>query len=69
MPRNDIWEKFYAQIGSCDLYRQDSKTVDELLAALATMPIKQITNLDSGTQVKFIITYQNGKKALFKPMR
>lgn len=68
-PRDDSWERFYAQIGTCDLYRNNSLFVEELLHDISIMPIKYVTNLDSGTQVKFIITFENDQKALFKPMR
>lgn len=69
MAKIDDWDKFYAQIGTCDLYRANSQVVENLLRAVAASPIKHIANLDSGTQVKFIVTFQNGKRALFKPMR
>lgn len=69
LPREDSWDRFYAQIGTCDLYRNKSDIVEELLHDISIMPIKHVTNLDSGTQVKFIITFENDKKILFKPMR
>uniref|UniRef100_A0A915IVD4 FAM20 C-terminal domain-containing protein n=1 Tax=Romanomermis culicivorax TaxID=13658 RepID=A0A915IVD4_ROMCU len=69
MAKVDDWDKFYAQIGTCDLYRENSRLVENLLRTVATSPIKHIANLDSGTQVKFIVTFHNGKRALFKPMR
>ncbi|KAI6235183.1 Fam20C domain-containing protein [Aphelenchoides besseyi] len=68
VPKRDNWERFYANIGSCDLYR-DEKLVDELLKDLATMPLKHVAIMDGGTQVKLIFTFENDKQAVFKPMR
>lgn len=50
VPKRDSWERFYAQIGSCDLYR-DEQMVQELLNDLATMPLKHVAIMEGGTQV------------------
>jgi hypothetical protein len=68
VPKKDSWEKFYAQIGSCDLYR-DEELVQVLLDDLATMPLKHVAIMEGGTQVKLILTFENDKQAVFKPMR
>jgi hypothetical protein len=68
VPKRDSWERFYAQIGSCDLYR-DERVVDALLKDLSTMPLKHVAVMEGGTQVKLILTFENEKQAVFKPMR
>ena len=37
----DNWDRFYEDIGTCDLYRND-KLIDTLLHDIATMPIKHV---------------------------
>uniref|UniRef100_A0A0N5AEF9 Fam20C domain-containing protein n=1 Tax=Syphacia muris TaxID=451379 RepID=A0A0N5AEF9_9BILA len=68
VPRRDSWEKFYADIGRCDLYRNDD-IVNELLNDLTKLPIKHVAIMDGGTQVKLILTFINDEQAVFKPMR
>jgi hypothetical protein len=46
----DSWERFYAGIGSCDLYR-DPVMLDSLLNDLNNMLIKSVSIMDGGTQV------------------
>jgi len=67
--KDDSWDLFFAQIGNCDLYRENSQIVENLLNDLATMPLKSVSNLEGGTQVKLRLTFENGKEAVFKPMR
>lgn len=67
--KDDSWDLFFAQIGNCDLYRENSEIVQNLLDDMATMPIRSVTNLEGGTQVKLSLTFENGKQAVFKPMR
>jgi len=68
VPKRDSWEKFYSEIGSCDVYRNE-ETIDQLLKDMATMPIKNVQIMDGGTQVKLVFTFENDKQAVFKPMR
>lgn len=68
VPKRDAWERFYAQIGSCDLYR-DEQMIQELLNELATLPLKHVAIMEGGTQVKLVLTFENDKQAVFKPMR
>ncbi|KAI6177679.1 Fam20C domain-containing protein [Aphelenchoides bicaudatus] len=68
VPKRDAWERFYAQIGSCDLYR-DEQMIQELLNELATQPLKHVAIMEGGTQVKLVLTFENDKQAVFKPMR
>ena len=49
VPRRDSWERFYADISSCDLYHDDS-LVDTLLHDMATLPIKHAAIMEGGTQ-------------------
>uniref|UniRef100_A0AC34Q557 FAM20 C-terminal domain-containing protein n=1 Tax=Panagrolaimus sp. JU765 TaxID=591449 RepID=A0AC34Q557_9BILA len=65
---HDSWETFYSGIGTCDLYR-DEEVIDKLLHDMSTMPIKMVQIMDGGTQVKLVLTFENDKQAVFKPMR
>ncbi|CAD5216541.1 unnamed protein product [Bursaphelenchus okinawaensis] len=68
VPERDNWEKFYASIGTCDLYR-DEVQVQDLLDDLNRMPLKHVAIMEGGTQTKLIFTFENEKQAVFKPMR
>lgn len=68
VPRRDSWEHFYANIGGCDLYRED-EVIKSLLSDLSTLPVKHVAIMDGGTQVKLILTFSNDEQAVFKPMR
>ncbi|CAD6185058.1 unnamed protein product [Caenorhabditis auriculariae] len=68
VPEDDSWEKFYATIGSCAVYTDD-QIVQNLLNDLNKLPIASVHIMDGGTQVKFVLTFENDKQAVFKPMR
>ncbi|VDK43286.1 unnamed protein product [Anisakis simplex] len=68
VPQRDSWERFYADIGSCDLYRNE-EVLNNLLHELNTLPIKNVAIMEGGTQVKLILTFDNDEQAVFKPMR
>ncbi|VDP14190.1 unnamed protein product [Onchocerca flexuosa] len=68
IPERDSWEKFYADIGSCDVYRND-EVVENLLNDLSKLPLKSVSIMDGGTQVKLVFTFENDQQAVFKPMR
>ncbi|KAM3727098.1 Extracellular serine/threonine protein [Dirofilaria immitis] len=68
VPERDSWEKFYADIGSCDVYRND-EVIKNLLNDLTKLPLKSVSIMDGGTQVKLIFTFENDQQAVFKPMR
>lgn len=53
MPTRDTWERFYAEIGSCDMYHNE-KLIDELLYDLNKLPIKHTAIMEGGTQVNLI---------------
>uniref|UniRef100_A0A1I8B702 Tudor domain-containing protein n=1 Tax=Meloidogyne hapla TaxID=6305 RepID=A0A1I8B702_MELHA len=68
VPVDDNWERFYAGISSCELYNDD-KLVDELLTDMNILRIKHTAIMEGGTQVKLVLTFENDKQAVFKPMR
>ncbi|VDK49813.1 unnamed protein product [Gongylonema pulchrum] len=40
-----------------------------MLNDLTKLPLKAVSIMDGGTQVKLIFTYENDQQAVFKPMR
>lgn len=63
-------QKFHAQITNVEMYGEKfNKTLKALLNDMATLPITSSIQKEGGTQLKLVITYKNGMKALFKPMR
>ncbi|KRZ77405.1 NADPH--cytochrome P450 reductase [Trichinella papuae] len=63
-----IWDRYYLSMSSCRMYNSET-VVDQLLNLLVTMPIQDVKNMEAGTQLKLLITFQNNYSALFKPMR
>lgn len=63
------WEKFHLEISKLSLYPEDATVVDAMLQDLAKQKITAVEQLPGGTQIKFVITFENGGQALFKPMR
>ncbi|GBO35564.1 hypothetical protein AVEN_59447-1, partial [Araneus ventricosus] len=68
-PNMTNWEKFHLQISKYYLFPENSKVVDDLMHDLATQKIIGVEQLPGGTQLKLILTMEDGVKALFKPMR
>lgn len=68
-PNMTNWEKFHLQISKYHLYPENSQVVKGLLHDMATQRITGVEQLPGGTQLKLVITFENGGKALFKPMR
>jgi hypothetical protein len=68
VPIDDSWERFYAGISSCELYNND-QLVDQLLTDMNKLRIKHTAIMEGGTQVKLVLTFENDKQAVFKPMR
>nr|CAD2198199.1 unnamed protein product [Meloidogyne enterolobii] len=68
VPVEDSWERFYAGISSCELYNDD-RLVDKLLSDMSKLRIKHTAIMEGGTQVKLVLTFENDKQAVFKPMR
>ncbi|KAH9421752.1 Golgi casein kinase, C-terminal, Fam20 [Dermatophagoides pteronyssinus] len=63
------WEEFYMDITERELYPIDSQPLQRLLHDMETLDIVHVAQKEGGTQLKLIINYDNGGKALFKPMR
>uniref|UniRef100_A0A915M5S8 FAM20 C-terminal domain-containing protein n=1 Tax=Meloidogyne javanica TaxID=6303 RepID=A0A915M5S8_MELJA len=68
VPVEDSWERFYAGISSCELYNDD-RLMDKLLSDMSKLRIKHTAIMEGGTQVKLVLTFENDKQAVFKPMR
>ena len=63
------WEIFQRGIHQSALCYPIKSNLEDLMKDLTVQPITAMTMLQVGTQIKLIITYRNGGKALFKPMR
>ncbi|XP_071797423.1 extracellular serine/threonine protein CG31145-like [Asterias amurensis] len=63
-----IWEAFQHKINRYEVYSNFSE-VDELLDYIVTEAIYGVDEKSGGTQVKLIITYDDGGHSLFKPWR
>ncbi|XP_054715736.1 extracellular serine/threonine protein CG31145-like isoform X2 [Uloborus diversus] len=63
------WEKFHIGISRHWLYPEDAKIVEAMLQDIATQRITSLEQLPGGTQIKFVVTFENGGQALMKPMR
>lgn len=63
------WEKFHLQISKYSLYPEDTSVVESMLEDMAKQKITAVEQLPGGTQIKFVVTFENGGQALFKPMR
>ncbi|XP_055938171.1 extracellular serine/threonine protein CG31145-like [Argiope bruennichi] len=62
-------QRFQNKISIHDLYEKNDPDVDVLLEKMATMKIKHIVEYPKGTQLKLIVTFDDGSQALLKPMR
>lgn len=61
-------DMFHISISDLDLYAEDDPNINTLLNSIATQPIVHVEEKQGGTQLKLIITFQDGSQALFKPM-
>jgi len=43
--------------------------MDKLLSDMSKLRIKHTAIMEGGTQVKLVLTFENDKQAVFKPMR
>uniref|UniRef100_A0A5S6QRH0 Fam20C domain-containing protein n=1 Tax=Trichuris muris TaxID=70415 RepID=A0A5S6QRH0_TRIMR len=66
--RTDAWSNFIDKISSCEVYR-DNNLLKEAMHQLSTMKIVRSEILRGGTQVKLLLTFENGRHGVFKPMR
>jgi len=64
-----VWEKFQFGISKREMYDLHSVTVQPVLDKMRNLPIVGIEQKEGGTQLKLIITFDDGGQALFKPMR
>lgn len=63
-------DRFHRQITQFRMYSEkNAKIIDAVLRDMANERIVHVVQMDGGTQLKLIITYENGMKAIFKPMR
>lgn len=63
-------DRFHRQITRLSMYSEkNAKIIDAILKDMAQKRIVHVIQMDGGTQLKLIITYENGMKAIFKPMR
>jgi hypothetical protein len=51
-----------------DLYHEQ-QIIDSLLEDMSKLRIKHTAIMEGGTQVKLVLTFDNDKQAVFKPMR
>ena len=68
-PKEKNWQAFQRHIHQTALYDPHDVNIDGLLKDLTFEPIVATELKDGGTQIKLVITFQNGGQALFKPMR
>lgn len=62
--------RFHRQITRFSMYSEkNAQIIDAILKDMAKKRIVHVVQMDGGTQLKLIITYENGMKAIFKPMR
>lgn len=64
-----LMDQFHLRISDLDLYAENDAIVDGLLDQMAKMPIVHVEEKEGGTQLKLLITFQDGSQAMFKPMR
>ncbi|VVC24292.1 Hypothetical protein CINCED_3A020534 [Cinara cedri] len=60
---------FHSRISKRELYPENDTYVPLILKAMSGLPILSVSQKEGGTQLKLIIEYLNGDKALMKPMR
>jgi hypothetical protein len=51
------------------MYEEDSESVEEVLNEMRTKPFKSLESHSRGTQLKFVVEFEGGGKAMLKPMR
>ncbi|CDW54476.1 Dentin matrix protein 4, partial [Trichuris trichiura] len=66
--RTDAWSSFVDKISNCEIYR-DNDLLKQAMYQLSTMKILKSEILRGGTQVKLLLTFENGRHGVFKPMR
>ncbi|XP_050420002.1 extracellular serine/threonine protein CG31145 [Adelges cooleyi] len=61
--------KFHLRISKREMYPANDSYVPMLLKEMSKSPIKKVDQKEGGTQLKLIMEFFNGDKALMKPMR
>ncbi|KRX78770.1 Extracellular serine/threonine protein kinase FAM20C [Trichinella sp. T6] len=62
------WQRFLSSINSCEVYKSE-ETLRDVLQLMSKEPVLETAVMKGGTQVKLLITFKNGRQAVFKPMR
>ncbi|KAG8190246.1 hypothetical protein JTE90_001330 [Oedothorax gibbosus] len=62
-------EEFHLEISDVDMYSEENSVLDSLMGDLENMSIVHVEEKEGGTQLKLIITFEDGSQALMKPMR
>ncbi|GIY29545.1 hypothetical protein CDAR_304371, partial [Caerostris darwini] len=62
-------QQFQFGISNEELYKANNLVINTLLKKMATMSIKSVVESTRGTQLKLIVTYEDGSEAMLKPMR
>ena len=60
--------RFHAGISRHSLY-SDLTMVDDLLRDMVLLPIKGMSQMDGGTQIKLLFSLADNRDVIFKPMR
>ncbi|KAF8793075.1 Extracellular serine/threonine protein kinase like protein [Argiope bruennichi] len=64
---NQTSRRFQKKITIQDLYEENDPDVEILLKEMATMRINSVVEYPKGTQLKLIISFEDGSQALLKP--
>lgn len=62
-------KRFHYGIQKYSLYNPDDPAIDRLLHDMATRRIVFVEMMSKGTMLKLLVTFDDGGKAVFKPMR
>ena len=64
-----VWDKFQFSISKREMYSERPGVTRELLEEMKRLPIVGVEQKEGGTQLKLIVTFEDGGQALLKPMR
>lgn len=67
--RASNYVRFHHNIRAGALYDPEDPAIDGLLNDMATDKFKSIEMMDQGTELKLLVRFRKGTKAVFKPMR
>ncbi|CAF0711253.1 unnamed protein product [Brachionus calyciflorus] len=63
-----IWERYHMKISELQLYNH-TKNVNSVLKSMASEPVINCAEKEKGTQIKLILTLNDGTDVLVKPMK